>query len=634
MIRPLRRVLLPFLVALLALAAAAPAFGADVPSKRTLSEDGPTDRYLVDGTWRFRLDPPDQGVRRRYQRSSSSAGWTKVAVPNAWNAGDDSLASMTGTVGWYRKDFKLPSARRSLTWLVRFESVNYRARVWLNGRPIGEHEGAYLPFELRLDGLKRRGTNRLVVRVDNRRRPGDIPPATFRDDGTPLGGWWNYGGLLREVYLRKVDRVDLETVEVRPTLGAIGGAATVREAVLLRNYSGRRQRVSVSGTFGRQSVRIGRATLRPGGTAVLAGRTRVRSPELWAPGSPTLYRARVAARVGGRTVAEHRYHSGIRKIQKTRDGRLLLNGRVLSFRGAGLHEDSPTKGFALDNADRARLIAAAKDLGATALRAHYPLHPELLELADREGLLVWSEVPVYSIRSEVFNRVGVRKRAVREVEQSVTVNRNHPSVLLWSISNELSSTPNPAQGAYIKRAVAAAKRLDPTRPVGLAIAAYPSTGCQPRYAPLDVIGFNTYFGWYTGSGGQIADRDSLSPYLDQVRRCYPGKALVVSEFGVEANRPGPVEEKGTYAFQEDWINFTLGVFASKPWLSGAMYWALWEFRVRPGWDGGNPRPMPPIHNKGLISFAGQPKPAFYDVQRAYRAWPQLAQRPLERPPGQ
>ena len=160
--------------------------------------------------------------------------------------------------------------------------------------------------------------------------------------------------------------------------------------------------------------------------------------------------------------------------------------------------------------------------------------------------------------------------------------------------------------------------MDPTRPVGLAVAAYPSSLCQAaQYKSLDVLGLNDYFGWYPGPSGQIFDRTKLSGYLDAARACYPDKALMITEFGAEANRDGPVEEKGTWAFQQDWINYQLGVFATKPWLSGAIYWALNEFWVRPGWDGGNPRPTSPIHQKGLITYDGVRKPAWADVQRSF-----------------
>ena len=139
-----------------------------------------------------------------------------MKVPNVWNLGDDSPASMIGGVGWYRKDFSLPEASKALEWAVRFESVNYRSRVWLNGKRVGSNRGAYIPFELRLNGLKRKGTNRLVIRVDSKRRSTDFPPSGLATNGTPTGGWWNYSGLQREVYLKRLNVVDWKSVRVTP----------------------------------------------------------------------------------------------------------------------------------------------------------------------------------------------------------------------------------------------------------------------------------------------------------------------------------------------------------------------------------------------------------------------------------
>ena len=342
------------------------------------------------------------------------------------------------------------------------------------------------------------------------------------------------------------------------------------------------------------------------------------SPRLWAPGTPNLYGVRFEAHVSDRQVAGWRLRTGIRKIDISADGHLLLNGRPLNIRGVGLHEDDPQVGFAVDNARRAQYIAEVKEIGATAIRAHYPLHPYLEELADRDGILLWSEVPVYAVKTDYLKRELVRKLAAKELAANINANQNHPSIIVWSLGNELSSRPGPVQGDYIRNAAAQAKALDPTRPVGLAVAGYPSVGCQPEYAPLDVIGINEYFGWYPGPNGVIADRDALPDYLDSVRNCYPRKALMVTEFGAEANRDGPVEEKGTYQHQQDFVNYHLGVYATKPWLSGAFYWALEEFRVRPAWEGGNPRPEPPIHQKGLLRFTDRSKkPAWFDVQRLF-----------------
>jgi beta-glucuronidase len=616
------RFLLPAICLLMLLPATAHA-AAEKPSNKTLYADGPEGRYLMDGQWLFRLDNEDQGLKQRFQRQASSAGWKAVTVPNVWNLGDPSNASMAGGVGWYRKDFVLPSASKALNWAIRFESVNYRSTVWLNGKPIGQNTGAYIPFQFQLSGLKRTGTNRLVIRVDSRRKPTDFPPSGLNEEGVPTGGWWNYSGIQREVYLQKLDTVGFDDVLVRPVLPCASCASTIQTRLTLKNVTGHGANIHVTGTFGDRKLNLGTHSIGPGGIAAFSDSTRIAKPQLWSPQSPHLYAVHFTVTSGGHKVAGYDLHSGIRSI-KVSNGRLILNGQALNFRGVGLHEDSKADGFAIDDARRLQLVQQAKELGATVLRTHYPLHPYTQELADKLGLLIWSEVPVYSVKTAYLKLKTVRTLAIRELGKNIVTNQNHPSVMLWSIGNELSSQPGPVQNAYIKDAAAFAHEMDPTRPVGLAVAAYPSSLCQSQsYGPLDVLGLNDYFGWYPGPMGQIFDRNLLSGYLDAARACYPNKALVITEFGAEANRDGPAEEKGTYAFQQDWVNFQLGVFATKPWLSGAIYWALNEFWVRPGWDGGDPRPNPPLFQKGLISYDGVKKPAWADVQRWYTQTQQL-----------
>jgi beta-glucuronidase len=619
---PLMRRLLVLTLALLAAAPAA-AQAADTPSNRTLYEDGPEGRFLMDGDWLFRLDAENQGLRRRYFRQRSRSGWTAVQVPHAWNVGDDSIGSFTGTVGWYRKDFELPSRSAALDWAARFESVNYTATVWLNGRRIGGNRGAYLPFTADLAGVKRRGVNRLVVRVSSRRGPTDFPPARQSPTtGLPTGGWWNYGGLLREVYLQRIRTVAVEHALVLPRLGCRTCPANVRMTTEVRSVDRRARTVTAIGRFGGRRVRLGSRTVRPGGRAELTGSLRLANPRLWSPSSPYLYPASIEIRVGSRKVAGWRVRSGVRSI-KVSGGRLYLNGRAVQIRGVGVHEDNRTQGFAVDNAWRRWLVAEAEELGASMLRTHYPMHPYVHELADREGLLIWSEIPVYAHKTEYLD--NIRDRAVAELRKNIEANGNHASVMVWSIANELSSKPGPSQGSYIEDAAELLHDLDPTRPVGLAVAGYPGAGCQSEYRPLDLIGVNEYFGWYPGPSGSLFDRNALSGYLDQLRRCYRRHAIMITEFGAEANRDGSVEDKGTYAFQQDFVNFHLGVYATKPWLSGALYWALNEFRVRPEWEGGNPWPTPPIHQKALVSYDGQRKPAWADAQRWYRGTNQFGE---------
>jgi beta-glucuronidase len=595
------------LIGLLALLLAAPAEAQQVPPKTPLTKEGSDSRYLLDGAWLFRRDDADRGLKQRFFNQSSSSGWTATTVPNAWNAGDYSSESQSGSVVWYRRNFKVPDKGKDKDWIVRFEGARYRTTVWLNGRQVGTHEGAYLPFEVRLTGVNPRGSNRLVVRVDNRRHATDLPPSVVTREGQPGGGWWNYGGLTRSVYLREVDRVDIAPgVQVRPDLPCRTCPATMQFTVPVRSYADKAKSFKVSATFGSQRVNLGSRRLAPGQTAQFTGRLTVTAPHLWSPPDPFLYPVKITAQGGGGR-AGYSLMTGIRSLEVV-GGRLRLNGLPTNFRGGFFHEDDPVKGAAIDKAWVDAFIARAKSLGVTMLRTHYPMNPYVFEAADREGLIIWSEIPMYEMPTSTLAKRDVRKAAEDQLTQNILTNGNHPSVFVWSIGNELNPDPTSVESAYVRGAATTAHRLDQTRPVGMSIQGFPTSGCQRAYDPLDLIGVGTYFGWYPGANGSTADRDGLSGYLDQLRGCYPGKAIAITESGGEATHSGPVEERGTYEFQSDLHDFTLGVFATKSWLSGATV-MLQEFRARPGWTGGNPHPTPPIHAKGVLDLNGNPKPA-------------------------
>jgi beta-glucuronidase len=601
------------------------------PTRGALYRDGQTNRYLLGGAWLFRADPAGVGIAHGYWRDrSATGGWAPVTVPNSYNAGNLSSASMKGSVGWYRRDFTVPSGafasyvpRGFRAWIVRFESVNYRATVWLNGRQIGTHAGAFLPFELTLPNI-RAGVNRLVVRVDDRRGGGDLPPG-------PGGGWWNYGGLLREVYLRPVARADLSQVQIRPVLACATCAVQIQEQVLVRNLTSAPQAVTLTGLYGGARLAFGQATIASRATWTATAVATIARPHLWSIDDPFLYRATLRlADAAGRTLGGYVSFSGVRTITVVA-GHLELNGRLLSLRGVNIHEQSASTGAALSPTQLSALVGWARELGSTVLRSHYPLNPEIEELADRDGILIWSEIPVYQVNVSYLSRPGWLARAHEFLRQDILTNQNHPSVMLWSIANELRTPAPGAEARYVAGAAALARALDPTRPVGMAVSSWPGVACQPAYAPLDVVGYNEYFGWFDAGGGTNDDRSSLGPYLDTLRSCYPGKAMFVTEFGFEANRNGPVEERGTYQFQTDTTAFHLGAFASKSYLSGAIYFALQDFAARPGWGGGNPFPDPPFVQKGLVDLQGDFKPAFATVAGIYRSTVQIGAAPALSP---
>ncbi|HWC86010.1 MAG TPA: glycoside hydrolase family 2 TIM barrel-domain containing protein [Solirubrobacteraceae bacterium] len=628
------------IAALLALAlAAAPAgaqaYRATTPQRGAVTRDGWTNRYLLDAGWLYRPDGSNSGVARRFWRDTpSAAGWSPVGVPNSFNTAKVSTPSFYGTIGWYRKDFYVPRGPAGERWLVRFESVNYRAQVWLNGHRIGTHVGAFLPFELDLSGLRPHAVNRLVVRVENRLGPGDLPPGPYASNGTPaVGGWWNYGGILGDVYVRPVQEANLRQVIVRPQLACPTCAASIDEQALVGNVTGAPVRVRLRGSFGGRPVSFGAATIPPGATWTAHAAIHIRHPRLWAPGSPTLYRASVTLTgSSGQQLATFVTYSGIRMIRVLAGGLLQLNGRPLHLRGVGLQEANVHTGGALSSAQIEQLVGWDRQLGADLIRLQYPANPLLEELADRDGILIWSEIPVYQVKPKYLASASTVSLAHTMLTENILDNENHPSILLWSVGNELATPADASETDYIAGAARLAHHLDPTRPVGMAVMGWPGVACQPAYAPLDVIGLNEYFGWYDENDGSTVDRSGLGPYLDFFRSCYPHQAMFVSEFGFEADRPGPVEEQGTYAFQSDAISYHLGVIAQRPWLAGAIYWALQDFVCRPLWAGGDPVPDPPFFHKGLVDLEGNLKPTFATVEHAFHTTVQVGGPPVPAQP--
>jgi beta-glucuronidase len=365
-------------------------------------------------------------------------------------------------------------------------------------------------------------------------------------------------------------------------------------------------------------------SLRPGERVRLRYSVPVRgAPKLWSPERPDLYRATVATRAGGRVVQLDRRRVGLRSVDVV-DGMLRINGRVLDLRGASIQEDVPGRGPALTDADIANTVAELKALGVNVTRAHYLLDSRLLDRFDEAGILVWSQAPVYH-RDARLKTPGQRSYELGVLRDTILAARNHPSVITNSVANELTAEPDTRRTSrvWLQNAAALAHDLDPAAAVAIDILSYPGIVRQRTYDAFDAIGINSYYGWYEGKTNRsTADIDDLAPYLRAMRTKYPRKALVITEFGAEATRPGPANVKQTYAFQANYIKRNLDIVDRLGFMGGAIYWTTREFAVKPFWDGGaHPPGRDSIHNKGLISYAGKAKPAFAVAQQEFKATP-------------
>lgn len=600
-----------------------------------LIKEGWPNRYVLGGQWYFRLDDTFVGDQAGWAQQRDLSGWSRIRVPHNWNARD--TTQDRSSVGWYRKEFVLPATKRRYAWKVRFQGNNYRSVVWLNGRPIGRF-GGYFPFEVDLKGL-RRGRNTLVVKVSSLRSNTDLThwrPAAFNGFGG--GGWWNFGGILREVYIRPVDGLDIEQVRALPKVGRLGDPAKVRVKILMRNLGRQSHNADIAIRIGGGLTKTIREGLPAGGEREVSTDLTIQNPRLWQPGRPNLYSMRVAASLDGRRRSTYDLAFGVRKLER-KGATALLNGRPLQLRGASMHEDDPVEGAALSQRTRNIYIRRLKQLHATVTRAHYPLHPATLEALDRAGIMYWSQAPVYQLPNDVFNNRGVRAAAQRVNELTVRENANHPSIFVWSLVNEPAGTVDqlgrfgPGVNSFIQHTSRALRRLDDTR--WIAIDRQSRIGepvRQSAYRYLDVLGVTEYLGWYQavrqGLNRPFSTTAELSGYLDSITRANRRLPLFVTEFGAEGSRHGPPSQKGSYEFQTQYTLNHLRIHASRPYVNGSIVWALKDFRVEPGWTGGAPPDWatPPWHNKSLIEQWGQPKPLFEPIRRRWSQTPPFRRR--------
>jgi beta-glucuronidase len=603
------------------------------PHGKPLVYEGQTSRQLLGGTWYFRQDDTlTQGDTEQWYAQPDLNGWKAIRVPHNWNARDTTLNR--SSVGWYRKEFKLPKVPRDelkrTFWKIRFEGANYRTKVWLNGKTIGGYTG-YFPFEANLDGL-RKGRNTLVVKVSSVRSNRDLThwrPAAFNGYGT--GGWWNFGGLLREVYVRKIDTIDIEDVHVLPRLRKVGGPAKVEVRAYLRNMTGKPRDVDLVIAADGRRIRLAGKRIPADSPRLLTQTFTIKQPRLWEPGDPELYPLSATVEEGGRERGEYRLRFGVRKLQTARGGVILLNGHRLNVHGASIHEDDLNEGGALSQRTRSLLVSRLRDLGGTITRSHYPLHPAFLEAFDKYGILYWVDAPVYQIPNTYFNESGVRAAAKRAVSLTVRNNINHPSIMTWSLANEPAGNRSElgivGQGLarFIKDAAAEVRSLDDTRFVSIdrqSRMGEPPTSSVYRY--LDVLGVNEYFGWYDSYRADLvrppSTSDELSGYLDEVHAANPNLPLMITEFGAEALRDGPATQPGSRQFQRRYMLQHLRIHASKRFVAGSIAWALRDFRVDPTWTGGAPRAWasPPWNNKSPIEESNERKPVYFDLRKRWR----------------
>lgn len=598
----------------LAVAAPAQSAGASLPA----SYSGPV-RVNLSGTWDFRLDPDGQGENGAWFSPDAKGTWVKLKVPGSFNEelarhpedpDPQDLMRFYKGKAWYRTHFMCSSDPHMDTFL-HFSGTVLRQKVWLNGRLIGSSVLPWLDVSYDVSRALRYGAeNTLVVEVDNSILPNAIPDSKWR-------GWWDDGGLIWPVYLE--ERQPVRSASYVTTTMLHGGQwrLQVNTTVHQDRPANTGLNLSLADSHGKivwqksEDAPASEDEVKLSATADLSG------IHPWSPEYPTLYRLTVKANAPGQPPDIVSYRIGFRQIE-ARGSRLYLNGAPVTLRGINRHEFAPGVGQSLSAAQNRRDMERIKALGANFVRlAHYSQSQDVYNDCDELGLLVWTEIPAWQSSTATLASPEVwHNYAQPQLEQMVLQHRNHPSVIIWSVANEIPSD-KPEGAAYVSKAIAYVHHLDPSR---LATFASDKRERDISMGPEDIISVNEYYGWYYGK------LNDVGPMLDRMHAKYPDKPILVSEFGSEAvahwDRDTAKEGSKDYSYQYQ-VRFLDAhlkqIYAPqrRSYVAGGTIWVYSDFPDPHRINGDHPDIARYRNSKGLVTMDRTPKPSYALVCNFY-----------------
>ena len=557
--------------------------------------------YIVDvqeeGYYDYRMNPTRWGFfqNAKPQRPEDLIEYDfdkspTMQIPSDWNTQDERLFFYEGTV-WFKKSFQAVPMEDYRT-LLYFGAVNYDCRVWVNGKEAGHHVGGFTPFNYDISDLIKEGENVVIVKVDNKRHAEDVPTQIF--------DWWNYGGITRNVKLVKVTPTYLEDYNLQ--LAKADAKAKKRQisfsARLNKKESGHKVTVFIPELKLEQQLTTD-AEGTVSGTLFVAPKKL----QLWSPDNPKLYRVDISLDTS--IISDS---IGFRTIE-TRDKQILLNGQPIFLKGISIHNEKPNGGGRANSAEDAHtLLGWAKELGCNFVRlAHYPHHEEMVREAEKMGILVWSEIPVYW--TIAWKNLKTYENAQNQLRDMIARDHNRANVIIWSIANE---TPHSQErDTFLGNLAQYARSLDNTRLISMAMEVTGASNYVNRLNDnmnkyVDVVSFNQYIGWYR----DVNDAPKMKweiPY---------NKPVIVSEFGGGAKYGyhGAKNQRWTEEFQENLYIENTAMLDKIEGLSGTTPWILKDFR--------SPRRVLPdvqdyYNRKGLVSDKGEKKKAFYILKQWY-----------------
>ncbi len=504
---------------------------------------------------------------------ANPAGAESVVVPHSWP-----LTRGAGAegVGWYARTLVVPEAIIGKHLELHFDAVFYAARVWVNGTLVGSHEGGHTAFDLDVSKVLKPGANRIVVSADDRPGFTTIPGYAMRlaGSGNVWYDWWHSGGITRDVSLRIAERGLIRRQRIRQVLKA--DSATVTSGIAIENVDVTPHNYSLTMVAidpdGRMVARaFAGLTVAASSAGTSDAELVIAKPQRWQIGAGKLYRIVAELRDEKGVVLDRREDTvGLRTLA-IRNRILYVNDMPVRLTGVTRHEDSPWEGAA---ETRGTILHDMRDLNAlhvTLTRpVHYPQPQSVFDAADRAGMLLIPEIPIWQMTAAQLGDPRLLVRAKAMMAEMIAESGNHPSVLAWSVMNE-SEAATPQGLAFVKAMKAHINAIDPGRFVTFADSQIAERAVRvPALVEADFVMANAYFG--TWSGGA----DKVGPWLDAFDKAYPDRMLVISEFGW----PGPFSKDSASAdvARTDNLKDQLAAFATRPWVGGAIFWSYADYR--------------------------------------------------------
>ena len=568
---------------------------------------------LLNGDWNYIVDVQEEGYYD-YRMNVSRWGFfqnakpqrpedlieydfdkaPKMQIPSDWNTKDEKLFFYEGTV-WFKKSFQISNLQSKTSdrrTLLYFGAVNYDCHVYVNGKKVGHHIGGFTPFNFDVTNLLKEGENVVIVKVDNKRHAEDVPTQIF--------DWWNYGGITRDVML--IDVAPLYIENYKWNLEKVDAKAKKRIITLTANLN--KAEAGQQITVNIPELKL-KQTLTTDAEGRISSKFIIQSSklQLWCPENPKLYNVEMT--LNGEVLKDQ---VGFRTIE-TRGKQILLNGKPIFLKGISIHEEKVNGGGRCNSLNDAKtLLSMAQELGCNYVRlAHYPHNEYMVREAERRGILVWSEIPVYWTIS--WKNEGTFNNAKRQLTDMILRDQNRANVIIWSIANE---TPHSAErDSFLGRLAEYARTLDNTRLISMAMEVTGASNYVNRLQDnmnkyVDVVSFNQYVGWYR----DVNDAPKMKweiPYE---------KPVIISEFGGGAKYGyhGDKNQRWTEEFQENLYKENTAMLDKIDGLAGTTPWILKDFR--------SPRRVlngiQDYYNmKGLYSDKGEKKKAFYVVKEWY-----------------